>query len=543
MATQNPSYDILLIGAGFSGITLLHTLRQRGYTSCQIYESATDLGGVWHSNTYPGCRVDTEGSIYQLSIPEVYSTFSFTEKYPSADEVRAYFAHIERVLHIKKDVEFKTTVTGAWFDVSAEGERKWRVETADGRVTHCRFLISCVGSSAQRYVPDIPGLESFQGQVCHSADWPRGGVDVVGKKVVVIGTGASGVQIIQSWAKEASNLVVFQRTPNLALPMQQESFSPDVRKRIQEDLPRIFADRQKTWSGYLDESNPAKTFDVSPEEREAHFEALYKQGGFAFYLAGYSDLLTDETANREAYNFWLKKTRARITNPRKRDILAPLDPPHPAGAKRSSFEQDYFEQFNRENVQLVNLREAGQGIKAVRPEGIEVEDGTVYPAEVIALATGFDSLTGCLTCIPGLRNTSGLTLAEEWSQDGASTYLGLTRRGYPNMFLCYSVHGPAALSNGPASIEIQAKGIVDAIRKIDESGLSYIEPTGEAEKVWKATVNMITDMTLFPKADSWYMGANIPGKKREMLNFPGGLPMYEQMCRKALDNWEGFVTV
>jgi cation diffusion facilitator CzcD-associated flavoprotein CzcO len=187
MATQIPSYDILLIGAGFSEITLLHTLRQYGYTSCRIYESASDLGGVWHSNTYPGYRIDTEGSIYQLSILEVYSTFSFSEKYPSADEVREYFAHVERVLDIKKDVEFGVTATGAWFDVSAEGERKWRVETADGRVTHCRFLISCVGSSAQRYVPDIPGLDSFRAQVCHSADWPKGGVDVVGKKVAVIG--------------------------------------------------------------------------------------------------------------------------------------------------------------------------------------------------------------------------------------------------------------------------------------------------------------------------------------------------------------------
>jgi cation diffusion facilitator CzcD-associated flavoprotein CzcO len=543
MSHRNPSYDILIVGAGFSGITLLHTLRQHGYASCRIYESGSDLGGVWHSTAYPGCRVDTEGSIYQLSIPEVYSTFSFREKYPSADEMRRYFAHVERVLDVKKDVEFGVTVAGAWFDAHAEGERKWRVETGDGRVTHCRFLILCVGSSSERYIPDIPGLGTFKGQVCHSAEWPRGGVDVAGKKVAVIGTGASGVQIIQSWAKEAGNLVVFQRTPNLALPMQQEALSPEAQRNITEQLPRIFADRQKTWSGYLDESTLEKTFDASPEAREAHFEALYKRGGFAFYLAGYSDLLTDEAANREAYNFWLKKTRARITDPWKRDILAPLEPPHPAGAKRSSFEQDYFEQFNRLNVQLVNLREPGQAIRAVRSDGIEVEDGTVYPVDVIALATGFNSLTGSLTCIPGLRNTSGVTLAEEWSKDGASTYLGLTRRGYPNMFLCYSVHGPAALSNGPASIEIQAKWIVDAIRKIDESGLSYIKPTEEAEKTWKATVNMITSITLFPKADSWYMGANIPGKKREMLNFPGGLPMYEQMCRKALENWEGFVTV
>ncbi|KAL3455354.1 hypothetical protein BJX64DRAFT_72057 [Aspergillus heterothallicus] len=539
----NPSYDIVLIGAGFSGITLLHTLRARGYT-CRVYESASDLGGVWHWNKYPGCRVDSEGSIYQLSIPEVWSSFQFSEKYPDADEVRRYFAHVDSVLDVKRDVEFGVSVTGAWFDARAEGARKWRVETADGRVTHARFLVSCVGSSAERYVPAIPGIEGFRGTVAHSALWPRGGVDVSGKKVAVIGTGASGVQIIQAWAKEAAELVVFQRTPNLALPMKQVVYATEAeRKKAQEELPGIFEARNKTYSGYLDDAMPVKTTDVSREERLARYEELYTRGGFGYYLAGYGDLLLDEKANREAYDFWVAKTRARIVDPRKRDLLAPLEPPHPMAVKRSSFEVDYYEQFNRENVQLVDLREPGKAIKCVKADGIELEDGTFYPVDAIALATGFNSITGSLTCIPGLRNTEGVSLAEEWGTNGASAYLGMTRKGYPNMFLCYSVHGPTALSNGPTTIEIQARWIADAISKIDEQGLSHVEPTEEAEQGWKATVNAITDMTLFPRGDSWYMGANIPGKKREMLNFPGGLPMYEQMCWKALESWEGFVTV
>ncbi|KAL2787935.1 hypothetical protein BJX66DRAFT_340790 [Aspergillus keveii] len=315
-------------------------------------------------------------------------------------------------------------------------------------------------------------------------------------------------------------MVVFQRTPNLALPMQQETFSPETQKRIQKDLPQAFIDRQKTWSGCLYNSAPQNTFDVTPEEREAFFESLYKDSGFAFYLSGYSDLTTSEEANHAAYDFWLKKTRARISDPVKASILAPSEQPHPAAAKRSSSEMDYFE-----------------------PEGVQLEDGTVFPVNVIALATGFDSLTGSLTCIHGLQDTAGVTLKEEWDRDGANTYLGLTRKGYLNMFLYYSVHGPAALSNGPASIRLQVRWIVDAIQKINKAGLSSIKPTEEAEKTWTGTVGIITSMTLFPKANSWYMGANIPGKKIQMLNFPGGLPLYEQMCWKALETWEGFVTV
>ncbi|PYH44653.1 flavin-containing monooxygenase [Aspergillus saccharolyticus JOP 1030-1] len=525
MFTHISTYDIVIIGAGFSGINLLYHLRKLGY-SCRIYESGTDLGGTWHWNTYPGCR-----------------TWSFREKYPSADESRAYFAHVEKVLDIKKDVDFETSVTGAWYDVNAGGKRKWRVETSTGKPTHCRFLISCVGTGAERYLPDFSGLETFTGDVCHSACWPKDGIQVAGKKVAVIGTGASGVQIVQSWAKEAESLVVFQRTPNLALPMQQETLSPETQKALKEDAPRIFAQREKTLSGLLEQPDPRATFDVTFEEREAFYQALYTIGGFSFLLSSFSDLMVDEKANRAAYDFWAKRTRARITDPRKRDLLAPLEPPHPIGSKRSCYEQDYFEMLDRPNVELVNLREPGRAIAAIKPDGIETADGTFYRVDVIALATGFNSVTGSLTRISGLRNTSGTTLADEWKIDGASSYLGMTRKGYPNMFLCYAVHGPTFLSNGPASIEIQSRWIVDAIRKMDETGLISVEPTEEAEKNWKTTVNTFTDMTLLGKADSWWVGANIPGKKREMLAFPGGLPLYEDICRQALQNWDGFVTL
>ncbi|PYH84523.1 FAD/NAD(P)-binding domain-containing protein [Aspergillus uvarum CBS 121591] len=541
MPIDNPTYDIVIVGAGFSGINLLYSLRKLGYR-CRIYESGTDLGGVWHWHTYPGCRVDTPGFIYQLSIPEVSETWSFKEKYPSADELRAYFAHVDQVLGIKQDVDFEMTVTGAWYDVNAQGKRKWRIETGEGRVTHSQFFISCVGFAAEPYVPEFPGLETFKGEVCHSASWPKDGIDVKGKKLAVIGTGASGVQIVQSWAKQGGSLVVFQRTPNLALPMRQHTFSTAGLNVLKEDAPLILAQREKTFSGYLDQPSPHATFEVTVEEREALFEELYNRGGFAFLLSGYNDLLVDDKANREAYDFWAKKTRARIADPSKRDLLAPLEPPHPIGAKRSCFEQDYFEMFNSPNVELVNVREAGHGIAVIKPTGIKTQDGGFYPVDAIALATGFNSFTGSLTRISRLRNTSGITLADEWSRGGVSAYLGMTRKGYPNMFLCYAVQGPTALSNGPASIEMQSRWIVDAIQKINAAGLTSVEPTEEAEKNWKATVDVIAGMTLFPKADSWWNGANIPGQKREMLAFPGGLPLYEELSRKALQSWEGFIT-
>ncbi|KAL4800566.1 hypothetical protein BDV19DRAFT_72486 [Aspergillus venezuelensis] len=472
----NPEYDIVIVGAGFSGIYLLYNLRKLGYR-CRIYESGTDLGGVWHSNTYPGARVDSEAWIYQLSIPEAWKDWSFSEKYPSADELRDYFAHLDKALEIKKDVEFSTTVTGAQFD--KDGSNKWEVETADGRVTTCRFLIFGIGFASQRYEPDIPGLDSFKGQVCHTSSWPKG-VDIHGKRVAVIGTGASGVQIVQTLAKQVGSMTVFQRTPNLAVPMQQRPLSAEEEAEIKSKLPEFFIARTKNFGGYLDAPNPAKTFDDPTEEREQFYQSLLERGGFAYLLGGYSDLLIDEAANREAYSYWATKTRARIHDLRKRDILAPLQQYHPIGAKRCSMETDYFEQYNWENVDVVDLRVPGNAI-VITPEGIQTENN-YYPVDIIILATGFDYYTGSFTRIPNLRNTEGVTLAEDWGRDGATSYLGMTRSGYPNMFFAYGVHGPTALSNGPTSIEIQGKWIGDAIQKIDKQGLKYIEPKLEAEK-------------------------------------------------------------
>ncbi|KAL1994524.1 hypothetical protein VTN49DRAFT_1994 [Thermomyces lanuginosus] len=531
----NPKYDCLIVGAGFGGLYLLIHLRKLGYR-CRIYEQGTDLGGTWHWNHYPGARVDSEIPVYEFSMPEAWKDWTWTEKYPDWREIRRYFQHIENVFDVKKDVEFHKKVVGAQFDTARQ---TWNIHTEDGQTTNAKFFLVCTGMAAKRYIPDFPGLETFKGEIHHSSNWPEEGVDVRGKRAAVIGTGASGVQICQEWAKEADELIVFQRTPNLALPMRQAKLTAAEQKARKSTYPDFFRYRETTFAGFQYDFSNTFTFDVSPEEREAFYESLYQRGGFAFWIANFADLLYDLKANREAYNFWAKKTRARITDPAKRDLLAPLEPIHPFGTKRPSLEQDYYEMLDKPHVKIVNVRQ--HKIAEVKPEGIVTSDGVLHEVDVIALATGFDAVSGSMMKM-GLKSTTGMLLADEW-KDGVNTYLGLAHHGYPNMFFLYGAHGPTAYSNGPSSIEMQARWIIDAIQKIVNSGLKSVEPTPEAEKLWKEKINSLSDMTLLPLADSWYMGANIPGKKREQLSFAGGLPMYEQDIRAALENWDGFVTV
>ncbi|PYI11980.1 FAD/NAD(P)-binding domain-containing protein [Aspergillus sclerotiicarbonarius CBS 121057] len=527
-------YDAVIVGAGFSGIFLLYHLRKLGF-SCRIYEAGDDIGGTWEQHTYPGVRVDCENWVYQLSMPEVWEDWSWSELYPSGQELRRYFAHIEKKLDIKKDVEFQTKVVNAQFD---REKSRWRIETQDGRVTESQFLLACVGIAAKRYTPDFPGAEHFQGAIYHSARWPREGVNVGGKKVAVIGTGSTGVQIIQEWAREADTLTVFQRTPNLALPMRQLQL-PREQDFMKTVYPHIFRDRETTSTGTGVESVPKRTCEAPPEEREALYEANWRKGGFHLILGGYFDSLLDPQANRLMYDFWARKTRPRIHDPKKRDLLVPLEPLHPFGAKRGSLEVDYFEAFNQPNVHLVNLRE--EHIVEFKSHGIVTSSGAYHELDAVVFATGFDGVTGSLINM-GLCNTEGKSLEEEW-KDGATTYLGLTISGYPNMFHMYGVHGPTALSNGPTGIEMQGRMIIDVIQRMRANRLSSIEATPEAADTWTKRVEKISNATLFPQADSWYMGANIPGKKRQMLNFCGGIPAYEQACTQALSNWEGFTIV
>lgn len=532
--STKPDFDCLIVGAGFGGIYLLHRLRELGY-KCKIFESGSDLGGVWNRSHYPGARVDSPIPVYELSFEKVWKDWSWSERYPAADYLRKYFDHVESVLHIKKDVNFNKRVIGGQYN---DSNHRWYITADDGSTATSRFFLPCVGFAAKTFVPDFKGLSTFQGEIYHSSAWPEQGVNVKEKRVGIIGTGSTGVQIVQEWGKEARSTVVFQRTPNMALPMRQTKVTAEEQRKNKPGYPEFFEHRQQTYGGQAVEPWHKKVFDDTAEEREAFFEHRWKQGGFGFWISNYRDIFSDLKANREAYNFWARKTRARISDPSKRDIIAPLEPPHPFGTKRPSLEQDYFDVLDRSNVMVVNIKE--DHIVEVAPRGIRTASGAFFALDAIALATGYDAVTGSLTSM-GLRNVDGVPLAEEWKK-GASTYLGLSRKGYPNMFFTYSVHAPTAFSNGPSCIETQGNWIVDVILKMDTTGLRKIEPTDEAEKKWKDKVNTLSDHTLFPLANSWYMGANVPGKPREQLNYLGGLNVYEQECREALKDWDGFMT-
>lgn len=536
---DNLDIDVLIVGAGFGGVFLLHEMRKAGFKTV-VYEAGTSFGGTWRWNVYPGARVDSEVPIYELSIPEVWKDWTWSTNYPNYQELQNYFDHADKVLELSKDCAFETCVVGAEF---SEEEGKWTVKTVDGRTAKARFLIVAAGFAAKRYIPeDLKNLEKFKGTMYHSSFWPPEGVDVRGKRCAVIGTGASGVQISQEWGPIASELKVFQRTPNLAIPMGKRDLSVEEQSKLKPFYPELFAYRERCFGGFCFDLDERYTFDVSKEEREKFYQMLWEHGGFAFWLGNFADYLYDNKANREAYNFWAKKQRARIHDARKRDLLAPLEPPHPFGVKRPCLEQNYYEQFNRPNVDVVDISlKSGTKIEEFTETGIKTSDGKHYEFDVIAIATGFDITTGGMTNM-GLKSVKGTYLKDEWKR-AAYTYLGTTVSGYPNMFHLYGPHGPTLLSNGPTSVEVQGRWIRDAINNINSQGIKFIDPTDEAAKEWKKRINHLSDISLFPTTKSTYMGGSMPDKAFEQVNYAGGLANYKNEIRAALPEWKGFRVV
>ncbi|KAF4762971.1 hypothetical protein N7455_010888 [Penicillium solitum] len=533
---ENLEVDALVVGAGFAGIFMLKTLRDRGLKTV-IFEAGNDTGGTWRWNCYPGAGVDSEVPEYEFSWPEVYNTWNWPNNYPNYQNLRDYFDHVDKVVGVKKDCAFNTVVIGAQFDTN---EGRWSIKTADGRTTKAKYLVLGTGFAAKRYIPPWPGMDKFKGIVHHSSFWPEEEIDVKSKRCGIIGTGASGVQITQAWGPEAANLKVFQRTPNLAVPMRKRDLTVEEQERIKPYYPELFRYRETSFAGFLYDWCERNTFDDTPEEREAFYESVWKEGGFRYWVAVYKDNLINPEANKESYNFWAKKTRDRIGDPVTRELLAPRKMPHYFGIKRPCLERTYYEQFNRESVHLVDIN--NNPIKEFTETGITLEDGTHHELDVIAVATGFDVVTGVMTQL-GLRSIEGAELEKEWIP-GAKTYLGTTVSGYPNMFHIYGAHGPTLLSNGPTSVAVQGRWISDAIAKIEANDIKYINPKIEAADKWKNHVVELNNRTLFPTAQSTYMGGSIPGKVSEPVCYSGGIPAYATEIRAALDNWEeGFDVV
>src|SRR5712672_1776440 len=524
--------DVIVVGAGLSGLYLLDRLRSMGM-AVQVCEAGGGLGGVWYWNCYPGARVESPGPIYQYSRDDVWRAWQFSELYPSWQELRDYFRYVDEKLGLSRDIRFNRRVNQAEFDPA---HNRWIVRSSDGSVTRARYLVLCTGLSAKPYIPDLPGLDDFTGERHHTALWPQQGLDIAGKRVGVIGTGASGVQVAQEAAGVAAHLTVFQRTPNLALPMRQKKLDEDAIRRMKEKYPEMFDRRTKTFAGFDYDVLAKSALEVSDDERQATFERLWEIGGFAPWIGSFSDILLNEEANRAAYKFWRNKTRARINDPAVAEILAPTEPIHPFGVKRPSLEQNFYEIFNQPNVKLVDLRSTP--IERVTLSGIKTAAGE-YELDVLVLATGFDAVTGGLTSID-IRGTGGRTLKEKWAK-GVQAHLGMAAAGFPNLLFVYGPQSPNAFANGPTCAELQGDWIVQLLDHLRQRNFTRVEATVPAEEAWRAQVIEVASGTLFPRADSWYVGANVPGKPREMLSFAGGLSTYMAKCNESAERgYEGF---
>jgi cation diffusion facilitator CzcD-associated flavoprotein CzcO len=524
--------DVLVVGAGFAGVYLLDRLRNIGL-SVQVVEAGSGLGGVWYWNCYPGARVDSPGPMYQFSREDLWRDWKFTELYPAWPEIRDYFRYLDEKLDLSRDIRFNTRVEEAEFDAASN---RWTVHSNDGSVIRPRYFVVCVGLGSKPYTPNLPGLNDFAGERHHTALWPQQGLNLAGKRVGVIGTGASGVQVAQEAAAVAAHLTVFQRTPNLALPMRQKKLDDDTIRCMKEGYAVAYEKRRTSFGGFDYGFLDKAASEVSDEERQATFERVWETGGFAPWIGSFNDLLANEQSNRAAYDFWREKTRARIKDPAVAEILAPTEPIHPYGAKRPSLEQSFFDIFNQPNVSLVDLRKTP--IERVTRSGIKTSAGE-YELDVLVLATGFDAVTGGLTNID-IRGTDGRTLKEKWA-DGVRAHLGMASAGYPNLLFVYGPHSPNAFANGPTAAELQGEWVAKMLDHVRRRNWARFEATVPAEEAWRSKVLEAVVGTLIPRADSWWVGANIPGKRREILAFTGGLGAYMTMCNESAERgYEGF---
>lgn len=564
MASAEPNQDLdaIIVGTGFSGVYLLHTLRKRGY-KVRALDGAPQLGGIWNS-TYPGARVDIEVPTYELNIEELSNdptdTFIWKERFPSSEELRAYFQFMDRRLDLSKDCQFDTWVESATWDEKTE---KWTIGTRDGETFSARFFLPCLGYAAKPIFPVLDRLERFAGKVIHTAQWPKEGLDVAGKTVGIIGTGASGVQVIQTIAPVVKELVgfssfsgahwtkattttdkiqtVFQRTPATALPMQQRGFTEEETTKSTSEDKKLFLDQRSSfWDGSPASMISKSAQDDTPEQRDAEFHRLWNQGGFSFWTSNYNDLFTDKTSNSIIYAWWRQQVHKRLKNPYARDVLAPEAPPYAFGTKRVPLEQNYYEAFNLDRVHLVDLRE--DSIKEATPEGLLLSSGQTHDFDVLILATGFEIGTGGLTQID-IRGRNGTKLVDEWSER-TRTYLGIAVHGFPNMIFGYGPQSPANVCNGPVCAEIQGNWTAAALENLRATKRTVIEAMPGAEEEYVDLVTGFTKGSLFEETKSYYHADNIPrkqGRKREPVFWMGGVPSYvERIQQVARDGFKGF---
>ncbi|KAB2574390.1 Cyclopentanone 1,2-monooxygenase [Lasiodiplodia theobromae] len=523
--------DVLIIGAGFGSFNLLNRLRKQGF-SVKAFEKGSGSGGIWHWNQYPGARVDSDTPIYQLFDSELHKGFTFKERYADWKELKRYFQYVEQQWDLLKDIEYNRCVEGARFD---EASKKWTVTCVDGTQMRCRWLIAAIGFAAKKYTPRIKGLGSFQGEMHHTAAWPHWGVNLRGKRIAVIGTGASGIQTIQDSGPEAAHMTVYQRTPNYCVPMNQTPLDPaaEARKKAAGEYDAALSRCYETFAGFTYDFTDRDALSDTPEQRRAlYHRLLIEEGGFRFWLGTYRDTLFDDAANDEAYAFWREAVQRRVPDRRKAELLAPKQKPHPWGTKRPSLEQNFYEVMSLPHVDLIDINT--NGIAEITETGIRTADGEHREFDVIVLATGFDAVTGSLSQLD-IRNSAGESVAEHW-KDGLKTALGIALHGFPNLFFTYGPQAPTAFANGPTCTAVQAEWIDKVLQVSRKNGIERFEAKAETEEEWTRRVKEKWDNSLFPQAKSWYQGANIPGRRVEPLNWAGGMPPYIKALDDSLEN-------
>ena len=519
--------DVLIIGAGVSGLYQLYRLRQIGLNA-RSFEAGGGVGGTWYWNRYPGARFDSESYSYAYSFSEeLLQEWDWTEHFSGQPENEKYLNFVADKFKLKPHIRLNSRIKSAIYDAKAN---RWDVTTEDGHRARAQYVISAVGILSATHMPNIPGIETFKGQSFHTSRWPHEKVDFTGKRVGVIGSGATAVQLIPHVAKEAKHLTVFQRTANYCCPLRNSTISDEEQAKIKASYEEIFKRCNQTFASFMQEFDPRRTFDVPQAERYAFYEHIWSQPGFTKWFGCFHDIMTDEAANADYAEFVRSKIRARVKDPAIAELLSPKD--HPFGAKRIPMETGYYEVYNQDNVKLVDVK--SKPILSITPTGVKTADAE-YELDVIIYATGFDAITGELARMD-IRGVNGQTLKEKWD-NGPSTYLTLQTAGFPNLLI---VNG-AVFCNFTRCVEVVGEWVANCLSYMRDKGYQRIEADATAEEAWNEHAQSLTEGMIFTKTDSWFMGTNVPGKKRGFLFYAGGAPAFrEKVSEVAAKGYEGF---
>ncbi|MGY3694639.1 acetone monooxygenase [Bradyrhizobium sp. USDA 3240] len=530
-ARATTKLDAVVVGAGVAGLYQLFRLREQGL-SVKAIDAGSSVGGTWYWNRYPGARFDSEGHTYQyLFSEELYKGWSWSERFPGQPEIERWLNYVADRLDLRKDIQFGTTVKSAHFN---EATQRWLVTTDKGEVIDAQFLVTCCGMLSAPHV-SFPGQETFKGELFHTARWPKGPIELAGKRVGVVGNGATGIQVIQSIAGEVGHLKVFIRTPQYIIPMKNPKWDATDAEAYKSKFKFLTERLPKTFTGFEFDFEHVWA-DLTPQQRRQVIEDCWNDGSLKLWVSSFAELFFDEAINAEITEFVREKMRERIKDPKLCEQLIPSD--YGFGTHRVPLESNFLEAFHRPNVEIVSVK--SNPIARITSDGIQTADGTVHAFDVIILATGFDAGTGALTRID-IRGRDGRSLKDDWGRDIRTT-MGLQVHGYPNLFTTAVPLAPsAALCNMTTCLQQQVEWIADCIKYLRGKNLNVIEPTRDTEDQWVAHHDETANATLIAKTNSWYLGSNVAGKPRRVLSYCGGVGTYRQKCDEvAASGYQGF---